>query len=231
MNSRPYCFNAGFSGAPNGRPSHALKGTSDFVHKPANSKFSMVALCGANVALEALAQDLRLDDGLLILAHPPVAVDAAWEKWLGTIKGGAFKDSNLVIVASAPSACPFIVDDENQSLERRCLNLLIALGLNGVWFEGPGMILNGCHLDEQSPEPTQVRQVHDSAWYRRLNDTIPRSLNREDLVAAATLASPINDLLQRERNRLLKGLSAPTRDWKDGTATSDSTSSSGHSKQ
>src|SRR5579864_686037 len=31
-NSRLYCFNAGFSGAPNGRPSHVLKRPSDSVH-------------------------------------------------------------------------------------------------------------------------------------------------------------------------------------------------------
>ena len=154
-----------------------------------NSKFAYVALRGANVASEALAKDLELADGLWILGRPPVSADETWTKWLGTIKAGALNESNLVIVARAPSACPFVVDGENHTLERRCLNVLIGLGLYGLWFDGPGIILNGCNLDEDASEPTQVRQVHDSACYRRLQHTIPPTLAKGALVAAGTRAA------------------------------------------
>jgi hypothetical protein len=155
-----------------------------------------------------VAQDVYLDHGLWILGRPPVTVDETWRKWLGSLRAEALNESNLVIIASAPSACPFILDGENQVLERRCLNVLIALGLTGLWFDGPGIILNGCQLDEQSREPTQIRQVHDSACYLRLDQSIPPTLTRPALVAAGSLAESINTLLQRKGTRLLKGLTA-----------------------
>lgn len=177
-------------------------------HLANNSKFAVIALCGANVAEEAVVQDVCLDDGLWILGRPPVTVDETWHKRLGSLWAGALSESNLVVIVSAPSACPFVLDRENQALERRCLNVLIALGLTGLWFEGPGMILNGCQLDEQSTEPAQVRRVHDSACYRRLCGTIPPTLTRQELVAAGSLAEPISALLKRNGTRLLKGLFA-----------------------
>lgn len=177
-------------------------------HLGMNHKFTVVALRGANVAPEAVTNDVCLDDGLWILGRPPVAVDETWRKWLGTLKAEALKASNLVIIASTASACPFILDGENQALERRCLNVLIGLGLYGLWSDGPGIILNGCQLDEQASEPTQVRQVHDSAWYRRLEHTIPPTLAKGALVGAGRLAEHVHTLLQRKGNRLHKGLAA-----------------------
>jgi hypothetical protein len=177
-------------------------------HLAHNHKFAVVALRGANVTTEAVSQDVRLDDGLWTLGHPPVMVDETWRKWLGTLRAGALNESNLVIVATAPSACPFILDGENQVLERRCLNVLIGLGLYGLWFDGPGIILNGCQLDERASEPTQVRQVHDSAWYRRLEHTIPPTLAKGALMEAGRLAERVHILLQRKGTRLLKGLAA-----------------------
>ena len=173
-----------------------------------NHKFTIIALRGANIDRDAAAHDLALEQGLWVLGHPPVRVDATWQKWLGTLQASKLNESNLIIVATAPSACPFVLDGENQALERQSLDLLIALGLAGLWFDGPGMILNGCQLDAQATEPTQVRQVHDTAWYRRLHHAVPPSLNREDLVRASALAAPISTLLQQKGNRLLKGLSA-----------------------
>lgn len=173
-----------------------------------NHKFTIIALRGANITGNVIAHDVELEQGLWLLGHPPVTVDTTWQKWLGTLQAGALNESNLVIVATAPSACPSVLDSENQALERQALNLLIALGLTGLCFDRPGMILNGCRLDAQASEPTQVRQVHDTAWYRRLHHAIPPNLKSEDLAHAGTLAAPISTLLQQKGTRLLKGLSA-----------------------
>lgn len=150
-----------------------------------NEKFACVALGGANVAPEAVAQDVHLTDGLWILGRPPVTVDATWRKWLGTLRAGALSESNLVIIASAPSACPFILDGENQALERRCLDVLIGLGLYGLWFDAPGIILNGCQLDEQASEPTQVRQSRNRQNSSRNGPGRTGSLSTRPVFSAA----------------------------------------------
>lgn len=186
---------------PNGRHDQQVVS-----HLPDNHKFACIALRGANVDPEAGDVDLR--NGVWILRRAPITVDETWRKWLGTIKAAALGESNLVILATAPAANPFILDGENQALERRCLNVLIGLGLYGLWSDGPGIILNGCQLDQQTSEPTQVRQVHDSAWYRRLEHTIPPTLAKGALVAAGSIAEHVNEVLQQKGTRLHKGLSA-----------------------
>lgn len=172
-----------------------------------NHKFTIVALRGTNIAPDAVVQDILLDCGLWLLGHPPVTVDETWQKWLGTLQTGALEQSNLVIIATEPSACPFVLDGRNQALERHCLDMLIALGFSGLCFDSPGMILSGFHLDAQATESTQVRQVRDTAVYQRVRHAIP-SLTRDDLVSAGTLTVPISTLRKQKHNRLFKGLHA-----------------------
>jgi|SRR5882724_1866312 len=63
---------------------------------PANVTFGCRALDGPSLGQ---SEPIRLSASLSLYGHPPVDLNAAWQKWLGTIQSGQFNKNGFFIVA------------------------------------------------------------------------------------------------------------------------------------
>lgn len=98
---------------------------------------------------------MQVADGLFFLPQLPFEVDSMWQRWLGTLRSDEIAKANLVLLATAPSTSPGILDAENKSLEETVLKMLYSLLMLGVPGYRDMNVLNGANHETQ----ISVRQV------------------------------------------------------------------------
>jgi hypothetical protein len=96
---------------------------------PLGHKFACVALANA---YRSIGSDLTLTSGVRVAISPPFDIDTQWEAWLGTLRTDVLRDSNLLVLASAPSGRPDLLDGENEGLRRRVVRVLHGIFMQGV---------------------------------------------------------------------------------------------------
>jgi len=121
-----------------------LPNTAAFEVKP-SEKFACFAF--ENIAVDnSLSAPLELGEGLWVLPHSPIRLDAQWQKCVGSIKSEKIGKSNLFLIAVKDSQTPEILDHENQWLQRRTNVLFYGLLLQGVPDHLEGWIFTGARI-------------------------------------------------------------------------------------
>lgn len=171
---------------------------------PINNKFAVIALPHVlNVSGQVLFP-LRFDGQLWALSHLPFEIDDGWRRWLG-LRADTFGDSNLFLLATAPSQSPAGMDNEDKALERAARFLYIALGIQGLHTDHAGLIIQGARLPE--PRGFDVQSISDTSRIFRLKGIPSVPFSASSLVRAAQMAANIGKLVDRKKQpRLLKGL-------------------------
>gem|GEM_PF-3508125 len=147
---------------------------------------------------------LRFDGQLWAISRAPFDIDQGWQKWLG-LRADTFRDSNLFLLATAPSQTPAVLDAEHQALERSVRLLYVALTVIGLRPSQAGLIIQGVRLPE--PRGFEIQSVSETSRIFGLARRPSVSLDERSFVTAAQMATSIEKLNAREeRPRLLKGL-------------------------
>jgi hypothetical protein len=174
---------------------------------PIGNKFAMVAVTTEPRPPEVLLP-LWFDGGLWAVSRPPLALDATWKRWLG-LRAEELDKSNLFLIATSPSGTPEILDDEHERLERVARFAFLALAIQGLYIERPGLILQGSRL--ANPFGLQVRSVHDTMPVFRLEGSERMPLTMQRLVAAGRMAWHMREIASRKQvPRLWKGVRSLT---------------------
>jgi hypothetical protein len=118
----------------------------------------------------------RLSDGTWILGRIPVAIDAEWKEWIGTIRLERLENSNLIMIVREGSATPRMLDEHHEQLKKRLSQTFSLLQLSGVLEYGGANLLCGSFSDGKS----EIRQMSELAFfyqtkgYTRIPVTIER---------------------------------------------------------
>jgi len=125
-------------------------------------KFAIVA--GENVFTAFLDEKkyrYQLSDGTWILGQMPVAVDADWKEWIGTIRLKQLENSNLIMMYSEASTAPQVFDEHHERLKKRLLQTFSLLQLSGVLeYEGANLLC-GSFFEGK----TEVRQMNEFSFF------------------------------------------------------------------
>ena len=103
----------------------------------------------------------QLSDGTWILGRMPVALDADWKEWVGTIQLKQLENSNLIIMYSEASTVPGVLDEHHERLKKRLSQTFSLLQLSGVLeYEGANL-LSGSFLEGK----LEIRQMGEFPFY------------------------------------------------------------------
>ena len=91
------------------------------------------ALVGLQVKLEGTPPPERIASNLWVLTTTTFDVPPQWREWLGSIRADDVAGSNLFLVSKFSSATPGVLDDENQSLQRRVQHFYVGLLLSTMF--------------------------------------------------------------------------------------------------
>jgi len=132
-----------------------------------NHKFACIALDGPDVD-NALPEPFEVAHGVWALKHAPVEIDEWWREGLGTWTLERYRNCGLFLVATARSARPGILDDENTQLEKGLYGLLHALLLHEAGRFYVGQIMTGAREGDRPPNVRQHSRIpecppHDRA--------------------------------------------------------------------
>jgi hypothetical protein len=160
-------------------------------------KFALISLkCGTDISAP-------LDLGAGYFALPEGAVDITdhWKNWLGSIRTGALRDADVILLATGPTAHPGVLDGDNQTLLRRVDALYYALFLTGpLWIGGQGNRLTGANVNGR----VEVRSASNLYMVFHVRGLPNGSVTEERLRHAARLASGLLDLRVRPCMRRMK---------------------------
>lgn len=120
---------------------------------PHGSKFACLSL--KNVFCKYQGAPIHLPNGLSVHIRPPNSIDHHWLgvletinlQQLGTINYQQLINSNLLIIATAPSAKPEILNNENEVLVRKACYLFHAILMHGVPLHEEGLVISGANVN------------------------------------------------------------------------------------
>ncbi|WP_243336856.1 hypothetical protein [Anaeromyxobacter soli] len=160
-------------------------------------KFALISLkCGTD-----LSAPLDLGAGYFALPEGSVDITDHWKDWLGSIRTGALRDADVILLATGPTAHPEVLDGDNQTLLRRVDALYYALFLTGpLWIGGQGNRLTGANVDGR----VEVRSASNLNMVFHVRG-LPNGLATEErLRRAAKLAEGLLALLATRGMRRMK---------------------------
>lgn len=136
-------------------------------------KFAMIAL---RAAVCPGLPSKEFPSGLWVSFVPPIALDAQWKEWLGSIRVKQIEGCNLFLLVKAASNQPGVLDAENKELQNRVwryyLGLLLAdrfatnappVLVTGAYQSGDLTIRQLSNLDHLVHEAADPRHRLDSA--------------------------------------------------------------------
>jgi len=152
-----------------------------------------------------LVNELVLDAHFWVLRAFPLAFEEFWHDWLGSLQIRAVRGSNLVLLVTAPSASPDILDHENQELTQELNHFLHGLLLQGVpWYE-KGFSVTGANVRGE----IQIRQFGDLKGFHPTWGFAGLQVGRDEIDRAVSLASRLRQVYRPypDWSRLARGLS------------------------
>ena len=171
-------------------------------------KFALIAF--QNASITPLPTPLNFAYGMSVYSGLPFSLPTHWERWLGTLKSGALQESNLILLVTAPSEAPKVLDQENRALERKVTAFLYALLMGGVPHLEEGMLLSGAN----DKGDLRVRSVTQLDHYLRPAHVPPKTITIEDLTHGDRVAGSLLRVLDQSGGfkRLRRGVAA----WRRG---------------
>ena len=169
---------------------------------PVNHKFACLSFQW--MAAEAQGQPLELSDGCSVHYRPPFDLDDTWKDWLGTIDVRKLSESTFILLATAPSANPGVVDDEHRALDKMVHSLWYALLLHGVPDYQGVLSFQGSNVNGE----IQVRSRLTLPPYYKPRHVRPLSITDGVLRGADTVALGIRTIYGERGSyaRLKRGL-------------------------
>jgi hypothetical protein len=175
-------------------------------------KFGCIALVNAWKD-SSLVDPVDLGGGLWAVFQPPLQFADHWKTWIGSISARQLAQANMFIFAEKSSSNLGVLDQENQTLQKKVSYLFYGLLLSGVPQYDKGFLFTGAN---ESGEP-EVRQ------FGELDDYVQTSgnerLSKIDLVklkGATVSMGMIQKLSDRELSeRLTRGFSSLLRAVKE----------------
>jgi hypothetical protein len=134
---------------------------------PAGHKFACFALehVSLDATLRGPVDPLRLGDNLTVLFQSPFDLGPTWREWLGSLQMDRLKNSNVLLVATAPSKALAILDGENQRLITKALSLFYALFMVDIFYHESAIAFSGASLGDG--DGVEIRQTsHVQPHYR-----------------------------------------------------------------
>lgn len=123
-------------------------------------KFACIAF--GHPVHQALPAEILLPSGVRVYTAPPFEIGEHWVRWLGTLQAGLLARSELVLVKSAPSANPEVLDHENEKLRRDVVNLMHCLLMQGIPYHEGILEISGA----RDAVDLQVRTVAPRRYLR-----------------------------------------------------------------
>jgi hypothetical protein len=163
---------------------------------PINNKFAAIALPGVRNVSGLVLFPLRFDGQLWALSHPPFAIDPWLKQDLG-LRAAIFADSNLFLLATAPSKSPAVMDDENEALGAARF-VYIALSIQGLDLDDAGLAVQGVRLPE--PRGFDLRSISDTTRIFRQEGIPSVPFTASTFVRAAQMAANIGTLVDRKKS-------------------------------
>jgi hypothetical protein len=111
---------------------------------PLGHKFACVALANADHSLDS---DLTLPSGVGVAISPPFDIDIQWDTWLGKLRTEVLRESNFLVLTSAPSERPDLLDGENEELRARVVRVLHGIFINCVPYHEGSLELSGANVN------------------------------------------------------------------------------------
>jgi hypothetical protein len=153
---------------------------------PAGHKFACYAI--ERVALDAMLREpVSLGDGVTVSFQSPFQLESHWKQWLGTTVAGRLEQSNVFLIATAPSQALAIVDGENQALMTKVSTLFYALFMVEIFYHERAIAFNGANLGDRI-EVRSTSLVHDYYWPSRFHSV---HLERRHFEQAGRIAEGI----------------------------------------
>lgn len=118
----------------------------------------------------------QLSDGTWILGRIPVAVDAYWKEWIGTVRLERLENSNLIMISSEASTVPQMLDGHSESLKKKISQTFSLLHLSGVLEYESANLLCGSFFNGKSEirHISEVPFFYQTRGYTRTPVTIER---------------------------------------------------------
>jgi hypothetical protein len=126
-----------------------------------NEKFACFAYDFYDLSND-MPDEVQLGPRLWALKRLDLDVAKHWIDWMGSIKMGALKDADFVMLATMPSAKPEVLDQDNLDLVRTLDYLLYGILLQGVPHSRQGFSLTGANVKGE----INVRQFSDLRDYQ-----------------------------------------------------------------
>ena len=125
-------------------------------------------MVGLEVKLEGTPPPEDIAPNLWVLTDTTFDVPSEWREWLGSIRADQVAGSNLFLVSKLASATPDVLDDENQSLQKRVRHFYVGLLLSVMFSSShKPVMLTGARrdgvigvrqqMDLERPEPQVFR--------------------------------------------------------------------------
>lgn len=127
---------------------------------PQGHKFACIAFGHADH--EGLPAEILLPCGARVYTAPPFEIGEHWVRWLGSLQADLLAGSELVLLKSAPSANPEVLDHENEKLRRDVVNLMHCLLMQGIPYHEGILEISGAH----DAVDLQVRTVAPRRYVR-----------------------------------------------------------------
>lgn len=139
-------------------------------------KFALVAVDAYTDFPDDKAYKQQLSDGIWILDRIPVAINAYWKEWIGTIHLERLENSNLIMIVNEGSASPQVRDEHSEKLEKRLSQTFSLLQLSGVLEYGEANLLCGSFFDGKSEirHMSELPFFYQTRGYTRTPVTITR---------------------------------------------------------
>lgn len=171
---------------------------------PLNHKFACLAFHW--LAAQPQEQPVLLTDGSSVYSRPPFDLDDTWTEWLGSIEVTKLRESNFVILATAASTNPAVMDDEHEALTKKVHSLWYAMLMHGVPDHEGVLSLQGSNVHGT----VQVRSHSSPPPYYRPRYVRPALVTNDMLRSADTVTSGMQAIYQQRGSfaRLKRGFTA-----------------------
>jgi hypothetical protein len=167
-----------------------------------NSYFACLALEDVYGKV-SIPEPIKVGTGTWVSDSPPVELDAAWSKWLGSLREESWKKSKVVILAKERSRHTS-GEDVQTELRNRVFAAFYSMLLQGAGYSESALLLEG----EKWKKELSVQSVQDIDGHRRTEGQRPVQLNGHVLRRIPPIAVGLRFLYAQKRGRLKRGFEA-----------------------
>ena len=167
------------------------------------NKFSLLLIENVYSALPSDGED-QLSDGTWVLTRVPLAIEAHWKEWIGSVRFEKLKEANIVLLRSEAGKDPQILDEQHERLGKHLAQIFYLLQLSGVLEHEGASLLKGSVVHSKP----QIRGLSDLTHFKRTKGytRTPVDLDRYEQAARFTGVLREMDSNAYEFKRVIRGL-------------------------